>query len=72
MSKINITRLIETTTLGYRFSTIDKVNFETDNARGVLVIDNFDDKITFDLTKHTIDSLSEFIRYIKSDLDEGL
>jgi hypothetical protein len=72
MSKINITRLIEKKTRGYRFTTIDKVQFESDSIRGVLVIDNFEGQLTLDLTQHTLEQLSEFIRYIKQDLDDEL
>ena len=68
--EVSVQKLVEKKTLGYRFTTIDKVQFETDNIRGVLVIDNFDGQMTIDLTPHTIEQLSEFIRYIKSDLDE--
>lgn len=67
--KVVIQKLVKKISLGYRFTTIDKVQFETDNIRGVLLIDNFFDQMTIDLTPHTIEQLSEFIRYIKSDLD---
>jgi len=50
---------------------MDFVNFETVADKGLLTIEDMSGKpIVLDLTPHTIEMLSEFIRYIKSDLDE--
>jgi hypothetical protein len=68
--KVEIQKLVEKKLLGYRFTTNDLITFETDATRGLLIIDAVDNSLTIDLTPHTIEQLSEFIRYIKSDLDE--
>jgi len=66
---VKIHKLIEKKFLGYRCITNDMVCFETDAERGTLTIDGMVQEITLDLTPHTIEMLSEFIRYIKTDQD---
>ena len=68
---IKINKLIEKKHLGYRCITPDQVMFETSNERGTLVVDNMEHEIRIDLTAHNIELLSEFIRYIKSDMEEN-
>lgn len=65
-----VTKLVKKETIGYRCSTIDKVLFESENAKGLLTIDNLESNIVLDLTPHTIVMLYEFFRYLKTDLDE--
>lgn len=69
--KVHIHKLVENKFIGYRCTTMDFVNFETVADKGLLTIEDMSGKpIVLDLTPHTIEMLSEFIRYIKSDLDE--
>lgn len=70
MSKVKINKLIVKKHIGYSCVTVDKVIFETNKEKSRLTIDNFDGKIFIDLTPHTIDTLYELFRYIKSDLDD--
>ena len=60
-------KLVEKKTIGYRYTTIDKVIFESNDTRGKLLIDDFNQVIELDLTPHTIGMLYEFFRYLKTD-----
>ena len=66
---VKINKLVEKKHLGYRCVTVDKVIFETDNTKGLLIVDDIKDRILIDLTSHTIETLYEFFRYLKSDLE---
>ena len=62
-------KLIEKKTIGYRYTTIDKVIFESNNERGKILVDDFNQVIEMDLTPHNIKMLYEFFRYLKTDLE---
>jgi len=69
MVKVTINKLMENKFIGYRAITNDQVIFETDNDKGILRVDNIDTEILIDLTPHTIQLLSELLRYLKTDLE---
>jgi hypothetical protein len=62
-------KLVEKKTLGYRYTTIDKVIFESNNESGKLIVDDISSVIELDLTPKTIEMLYEFFRYLKTDLE---
>tara|TARA_R110002096_G_scaffold378393_1_gene572500 strand:- start:210 stop:425 length:216 start_codon:yes stop_codon:yes gene_type:complete len=66
---VKIHKLIEKKHLGYRCMLNDQVMFETDNERSRLTVDNMALQIEIDITPHTIETLYEFFRYLKSDLE---
>tara|TARA_R110000851_G_scaffold209206_1_gene361599 strand:+ start:836 stop:1096 length:261 start_codon:yes stop_codon:yes gene_type:complete len=57
--------------LGYRYTTVDFVSFESSIDKHSLKIDNLKDVIRLDLTPKTIEMLYEFFRYLKTDLEES-
>ncbi len=69
-----IQKLIEKKHLGYRYTTIDFIEFETSKDKHQLTISPLckgDVPIKLDLTPKTIEMLYEFFRYLKTDLEEG-
>lgn len=72
MDEVKIHKLVKKEHLGYSCTTVDHVIFETDNKRGLLIVDDVcGQRISIDLTTHTIETLSELLRYLKSDLEGG-
>ena len=66
-SNIKVFKLTEKKTVGYRCTTNDFIAFESNIDTNELTISDFNNSISLELTPHTIETLLEFIRYIKSD-----
>lgn len=70
-NNVSIQKLTKKVDLGYRFTTVDFVEFHIDQENGLFTVNDLNGGyvLSVDLTKHTLDSLSELIRYAKSDMD---
>ncbi len=65
-------KLVEKKHLGYRYTTVDFVTFESIKDQHRLVISACNNRvIRVDLTPKTIEMLYELFRYLKTDLEEA-
>ena len=66
-------KLVEKKHLGYRYTTVDFITFETSKDKHQLIIGCIPElgNIKVDLTPKTIEMLYELFRYLKTDLEEA-
>ena len=63
-------KLVEKKTLGYTCTTTDFVTFVTSNESSLLRVESIgQEDILIDLTPKNIEIISEFIRYVKTDME---
>lgn len=66
-----VKRITSKEVLGYEFTTNDFVRFESDSKKSLLSVEDMSGaSIVFDITLETSLMLSEFFRYIYTDLKE--
>lgn len=59
-------KLVKKEFIGYRYTTLDKVIFETCEETNLLAIDDLNgNRVLVQIDEHTVEMLFEFFRYLK-------